>query len=107
MQKTRKHKKHKLRAFTNKFKRLKQKSMSFFNRGRRSFGRRSFGRPRFSRPMRPRFRSYRRNSIPLVGRFIPRSIQPLVILAALVGGAWYFFKEPLKAMIDKIKNHTA
>lgn len=85
----------------SKYSKFKQKSMAFFNR-RRSFRRnRSFNRPRFRRSFGGS------NRIPFVGRIIPRSLQPLIVLAALVGGAWYFFKEPLKGLLDKIKSHTS
>ena len=106
--KPRKLKTNKLRALKSKYSKIKKTSMAFFKRNRRSFGRKRSFRPRMS--FRPRFRSggYRRSSsIPIVGRFIPRAIQPLLVLAAIVGGAWYFFKEPLKGLLDKLKNHTA
>jgi len=104
--------KQRVRAFKNKYKQLRKKSMAFFNRGRR-FGRRNFSRgfkPRFNnfRPRfsRPRFRRGG-NRIPYVGRFIPRALQPLLILAAIVGGVWYFFKDQLKPLIEKLKNHSS
>lgn len=99
---TRKPRTNKLRALQTKYKKLKQKSMAFFNR-RRSFRRnRGYSRPRFSRP---RFRS--NNRIPYVGRIIPRALQPIIILAAIVGGVFYFFGNQLKPLIEKLKSHAS
>ncbi|MDN3584738.1 hypothetical protein [Mucilaginibacter flavus] len=111
IKKTRKPKNNKLRALQTKYNKLKQKSMAFFKRGR--FGRKSYGggynKPRYNKPRFNNRRSYRGGGsrIPIVGRLIPRALQPFILLAAIVGGVWYFFKDQLKPMIEKLKNHTA
>ncbi len=86
--------------------------MAFFNRGR--FGRKSYGggynKPRYNKP---RFNNNRRSyrgggsKLGIISRIIPRALQPLLLSAAVIGGVWYFFKDQLKPMIEKLKNHTA
>lgn len=100
MKKTRKPKKQNVRGLQKKLSQLKQRMARF-----RNWGRPSFNRPRVI--VKTRYRGGRRSGIPIVGRLIPRALQPFVILAALVGGAWYFFKEPLKGMIAKITHKQA
>lgn len=86
--------------------------MAFF-KSRRSGGRSSYGggynKPRYNKPRYSGRRSSGRGGsrIPIVGRLIPRALQPFILLAAIVGGVWYFFKDQLKPMIEKLKNHAA
>jgi hypothetical protein len=109
--KTRKPKTNKLRALQTKYNKLKQKSMAFF-KSRRFGGRSNYGggynKPRYNKPRFSKPRYNRGGSrIPIVGRLIPRALQPFILLAAIVGGVWYFFKDQLKPMIEKLKNHAA
>jgi hypothetical protein len=106
--KTRNPNNNRLRALQIKYKKLKQKSMSFFKPRRSPYGG-GYNKPRYNKPRyNNRKSSYRGGSrIPIVGRLIPRALQPLIILAAIVGGVWYFFKDQLKPMIEKLKNHSA
>jgi hypothetical protein len=90
----------KLRAgIKNKYSKYKKRTMAFWNR-RRSF--------RSRRNFRPRFRgrrSYGFNPrIPVVGRFVGRKGNSLLIWAAIIGGGWFLFKEKLGPLFTKLLN---
>lgn len=82
----------KLRA---KLKTKKFKSMAFRNR------RFSFRRPPFRRP-------YRRSGGGgnIVYRVVPRPLRGLLLPIAIIGGAIFLFKDQIRPLIDKLKNHT-
>ena len=93
--------KTKTRRLARAFKNTKRKTNMAFGRMRRRFRRfRPFRRfRRFS--FRPR-RRFRRGGGGYRIPFVPRRLNGILILVAVIGGIWYFGKEHLKPLIDKI-----